>query len=320
VADRVLVIKAKGGLGNRILSAVTGLLFADISGRAPQIDWRDGLYAPPGINAYPLLFDSRAEVPVESLDDRHDVVPAIWSGVLSQHPGDLIWRHYPDHHSDPFIYRRLCTDLKTPAEPTPVAVFWSYLPKMARLRGRWRNLPALASMSEHEAMQHILRRDFTPNARIQKAVASVFKDVARPVIGVHIRYTDRKISLSAIRRAVRRLRRKLPTSPIFLATDNALVQEQIRAEFDNVIVNKKWLAADGAGLHIADEDRDVLHEAENALIDMWSLAQCDYLIHSRHSTFSVTAALVGAIPVNRQVDVDRLNLKVVTKRLFQRFA
>ena len=320
MADRALVIKAKGGLGNRILSAVTGLLFAEMSGRAPHIDWRDGMYAPRGVNAYPLLFDSRAEVPVESFDERHDVIPPIWSGILSQHPGDVISRLYPDRHSDPFIYRRLCTDLKTPSEPMPVAVFWSYLPKMARLRGRWRKVPALASLSEDEAMQHILRRDFTPNARIREAVASIFKDVPRPVIGVHIRYTDRKISLSAIRRALHRLRRKLPASPIFLATDNALVQEQIRAEFDNVIVNKKWLAADGAGLHIADEERDVVREAENALIDMWSLAQCDYLIHSRHSTFSVTAALVGAIPVNRQVDVDRLNVKVVTKRLFQRFA
>jgi hypothetical protein len=52
----ILLIKGKGGLGNRMLSAVCGLALADLTGRTPIIDWRDGSYAPIGTNAYPLLF------------------------------------------------------------------------------------------------------------------------------------------------------------------------------------------------------------------------------------------------------------------------
>jgi hypothetical protein len=37
---KILLIKGKGGLGNRILSAVCGLIYADLSGRTPVIDWR----------------------------------------------------------------------------------------------------------------------------------------------------------------------------------------------------------------------------------------------------------------------------------------
>lgn len=32
-SDRSLLIKAKGGLGNRMLSAICGLIFADLTGR-----------------------------------------------------------------------------------------------------------------------------------------------------------------------------------------------------------------------------------------------------------------------------------------------
>ena len=52
---------------------------------------------------------------------------------------------------------------------------------------------------------------------------------------------------------------------------------------------------------------------------MHLLAGSDRLIYSRHSTFSVTAALIGKIPPERQDDIDRWNLPVVAKRLIQHY-
>ena len=75
VTDRVLIIKAKGGLGNRILSAVTGLVLADLTNRTPFIDWRDGTYAPEGVDSYPLLFESRLATDCSAYDMAEDVHP-----------------------------------------------------------------------------------------------------------------------------------------------------------------------------------------------------------------------------------------------------
>lgn len=56
-ATPLLLIKGKGGFGNRILSAATGIVIAELTDRIAIIDWRDGEYMPRGTNAYPLLFE-----------------------------------------------------------------------------------------------------------------------------------------------------------------------------------------------------------------------------------------------------------------------
>lgn len=88
----------------------------------------------------------------------------------------------------------------------------------------------------------------------------------------------------------------MPEASIFLATDNQAVQDQFRARFTNVMVIEKVLGDDDNSLHEHVVLEDPLFEAENALIDMWALSSCDWLVHSRHSTFSVAAALIGDIP------------------------
>jgi len=43
--NKYVLIKGKEGLGNRILSALTGILYAEISGRKIYIDWSDDVYS-----------------------------------------------------------------------------------------------------------------------------------------------------------------------------------------------------------------------------------------------------------------------------------
>jgi hypothetical protein len=312
-----MLIKAKGGFGNRILSAVTGLIVAELEGRTPVIDWRDGEYLPKGHNAYPLLFDSPTGLRPEIFDDRTDVEPALWSGRLSEHPTDVISACFPNDHSSPFIYRKLSIDLTEPTS-APIGVFWSYLPKLARIRGRVaRQLPG---KDMNDLIMGVLTRHFTPNARILGEVNELFQHRAAPIIGVHVRFTDRKVSLDRIVADTAALRRRLPDAEIFLATDNHGVQQRFFNAFDRVFAIDKAFGVGDRSLHEQVEHVDPLREAENALIDMWALSQCDWLVHSRHSTFSVAAAMIGAIPASRQRDVDRVNPKVVLKRWVQTWA
>ncbi|MBX3596108.1 MAG: hypothetical protein KF874_00925 [Rhizobiaceae bacterium] len=318
--SRYMLVKAKGGFGNRILSAVTGILLAEVAGRTPVIDWRDGEYMARGNNAYPLLFDDPVGIDSAEFDDRQDVSPSLWAGRLADHPTDVIEQLFPDNHSNPFIYRKLSVDLARPVADTDLAVFWSYLPKMARIRRQVQQLPAYRGLSTSEITRNVLTRYFTPNNRVRARVQEVLKDRKRPIIGVHIRYTDRKVSLDRIFHEVAGLRERMPDAPIFLATDNQRVQESFRSKFDNVIVIEKALGDDVNSLHEHVVHDDPLREAENALVDMWTLAGCDWLVHSRHSTFSVAAAEIGAIPKSNQRDIDRHNARVVLKRWVQTWA
>ncbi|MFH8251576.1 nodulation protein NodZ [Microbacterium sp. B2969] len=319
-SERFLLIKAKGGFGNRILSAATGIVLAEMTARTAIIDWRDGEYLPEGEDAYPLLFESPTRRKPGEFDQRTDVEPALWRGRLDEHPTHVISDLFPNDHSNPFIYRRLSIDLAHPSVDDDLAVFWSYLPKMSRVRRRARRLPVFRGMSSAQLSEWALTRYFRPNQRVSREVDALFEGRSRPIIGVHIRYTDRKVSLDQIFRATEKLRRKVPTATIFLATDNQGVQERFRSRFTDVFVIDKVLGDDDNSLHEHVVVDDPLREAENALIDMWALARCDWLVHSRHSTFSVAAALIGGIPRSRQRDIDRWNARVVVKRWIQTWA
>lgn len=318
--DKILIIKAKGGLGNRILSAVCGLTFANLTGRTPVIDWRDGSYAPPGENAYPLLFDTPVDLPCDIRDaDPGTLTPAIWQGQLGLTPLEMIERHFPESHSSPTIYRKLCTDLSRLDAPEDTAVFWCYLPKFGRLRGHLRRHPDFRGRAIDDIIRSYLASHFTPNARVRKKLAFELSRIPRPIIGVHIRYTDRKIPLDKVREMLTRRLKEKPGASIFLATDNAEVQNAMTTEFDNVFHTSKHLDEAGNRLHHPNAIFDKVREAENALLDIWLLAQCDHLIHSRHSTFSETAAILGRLDGPRRDDVDRFTPHVLAKRLIQNY-
>ncbi|MFC3100244.1 hypothetical protein [Altererythrobacter lauratis] len=315
---RALVVKAKGGLGNRMLSGVTGCVYADLHGRVPCIDWRDGMYVPQGENLYPLLFESSASGDPSLYDSADVAAPAIWSGQMDRQPVDLIRAHFPKAHRSPFVYRKLCVDLSAPDPAADVAVFWSYLPKMPRLAARLARDPRFAGQSEDAIAARYLDRFFNPVAEVRDSVDALFAAIGKPVIGVHIRFTDRKAPLPAILARIDALRRANPDAALFLATDSQEAQDAVLARHGDAFSLPKTLASDGAALHFSSSSfADPVAEARAALADMWALSRCQWLVHSRHSTFSVCAALMGRIPEDRQHDVDRFNIKVVTKRWFQ---
>jgi hypothetical protein len=318
--EKVLLIKGKGGLGNRILSAVCGLVYADLTGRKPMIDWRDGSYAPPGENAYAVLFKTPIAPPYDVYDNFTDAVsPAVWSGHLGLTPQEMIEKFIPDSHSTPTGYRKLCTDLRHLDAPEDIAVFWAYLPKFGRLAGHMRRDPRFAGRPLSEVMNEYLTRYFTPNERVLSEVDSMAAKLGSPSIGVHIRYTDRKIPLHKIKDALRKRLRETPGAAIFLATDNGEVQEEMKAEFSGIHLIPKYLPEDGSRLHWPTSEIEKVREAENALIDMWLLSRCDHLIYSRHSTFSVTSSYLGKMRPGQMDDVDRFSPKVVIKRVIQEY-
>ncbi len=323
-SERYLVIKAKGGLGNRMLAAVTGLAYADLAGRQPVIDWRDGIYAPRGVNAYPLLFDGPALPDPAGFDNVTDVVPARWSSRMHLETALLIDEDQPHRHRSPTVYRDYCVPLHRIDHAEQVAVFMSYLPKMPRLARHFRKDPRFQGQSFTEIMQRYLAQAFRPKSYITDAVDATFADISGPVLGVHVRYTDLKVPLDKIIRSVETRVTQTPATSIFLSTDSAEVQDRFQAHFDRVHVTPKYLSGNGQQLHLHDqkpgtEFYEKTSEAENALIDMWSLARCDQLIYSSQSTFAISAMLLGQMEKRHTHDVDRISVPVRSKRFLQNY-
>ena len=59
--DKYLIVKGLAGLGNRMLSALTGILYARLSGRRLIIDWRDPTYSSDGSNAGAILLGHKSD-------------------------------------------------------------------------------------------------------------------------------------------------------------------------------------------------------------------------------------------------------------------
>lgn len=300
-----------------MLSAICGLIFADLTARRPVIDWRDGSYAPLDENAYPLLFDSPITARAEDFDGYDGPVsPAIWQGELAQTPTRMIDRHADGQHSGARIYRRFCTDLARLDAPEDLAVFWCYLPKFGRLAPLLRRDPRFRDRPLAQIINDYLTRYFTPNARVRAAVQTHVADFGGPFLGAHVRYTDRKVPVHRIEAALDARLKQMPDAAVFLATDSAEIQERFARRYARLSFTDKYLPPDGSLLHWPNAQVEKVREAENALVDMQILSRAAHLVCSRHSTFSETAILYGLM-AGRFTDIDRYNPKVVIKRVAQ---
>ncbi len=109
--ERSILIKAKAGLGNRMLATMTGMLFGKLCGRRIIVDWCDGTYAEDGVNAFSLLFDAPVlDVTTCRFEDVRAVAPAIWAGHLDWTVSNMIGAYSPRRFRDPTVYRKYCCD------------------------------------------------------------------------------------------------------------------------------------------------------------------------------------------------------------------
>ena len=83
-AQKYLIVKGIAGLGNRILSAVTGILFARLMHRRLIIDWSDFTYSNDETNVFPLLFTCTDEDPPLAIPETNSISPPLWRDQTPQ--------------------------------------------------------------------------------------------------------------------------------------------------------------------------------------------------------------------------------------------
>ena len=136
-------------------------------------------------------------------------------------------------------------------------------------------------------------RFLVPSRVVSERGAALFARLGAHSVGVHVRRTDHTeaIANSPLSLFVERMRAELAAdekTTFFVATDDAGVKEDLRAEFpmQRLIFNEKGII-----------DRDSGEGLKDAFVEMLALSKCRKILGSYHSTFSLLPSYIGEIPL-----------------------
>lgn len=309
--EQILLVKGVGGLGNRLQCVATALVYARLTSRRMIIDWRDPMYSGDGGNAFGRYFASPgagclADLKTASLS----VTPRLWSGNLDETVQDVMRRSGTASPIDPGTWRPYTVDVRRLDYREDVAVFWSPFDLLDDLRKHFSGaLAPWRRKSWRAILREIFSEEFVPVAAVTERVESFrAAEFRSPVIGVHVRFTDRRCRLPAILRRLAKLLQRHPGATIFLATDSLGIQERLQRDFANVKVTPKWFAPAGGTIHLSRLALDKTENGIAALADMYLLSTCDYLIIDEHSSFGLAAAWLSDIPWSRIYNVQLIRV------------
>ncbi len=292
--DKYLVVKGIAGLGNRILSALTGILYARLAGRRLIIDWSDPTYSNNGANVFHDLFLCTLCGPEDEIPATGSVSPAVWQGNLYNSATSM---RKPYKNNTEFL-KNTSIDLTRLKYGEEIAVMWAYHGEVDQLRGHFKGTyEEYADMSKEAILSRLLREDLILHPRIQSKVNEFRqKEFSRKTVGVHIRYTDHRAGLLSILDKLNTLLRLEPGLQVFLATDNIQIKKLFEENYPGVITTPHWYPNPGSRIHNNRACPDSLTSGIESLVDLYLLAECDYLIIDTSSTFSYVAMLLAKAP------------------------
>jgi hypothetical protein len=303
-AARLLLVKGRAGLGNRILGALTGILYSRLSGRRLVVDWRDELYSDDGENVFPRYFRCALAGSTDEIPDTDSVTPAIWRGHLHD-TADRV-EHASGLGAGEF-HRRGSVDLTKLDHPECVAVMWAYRSRALFLMAHHpRAFGRLGRRPPDQLLRRALREDLVPEAAIRERVDELARAAGgEPTIGVHVRLSDRRTDFAAIRRRLEMVLRRERNARIFLSTDNAEIKAMFEQLYPRVVTSPHWYPPPGAPAHRHEDLPDRYEHGADALVDLYALAECDYLIADTTSSFGRVAVLLSHARSSRVSDVSR---------------
>jgi hypothetical protein len=305
-----VLVKGKAGLGNRMLSAMTGILYAMLSSRKVVVDWSDRAYSDNGESVFPRLFAAPNSEDVLPTCARDSVRPALWADRLNQPADQVVEEIDAKAHSGLRGYRKFSFDLSRIDYPEKTLVMWSYTQLISRFRRYFRgSFSWMSSLSDEELMRWLLQNAMILQPDIMENVEAQWRNTVsrEDVIGVHIRYTDKRTPLEPYYKVIDKLLTAAPNAELFLATDNLSVQKDMVGKYKRVVFHQKWLPTDGQAMHYNASCPDRAQSAIDALTDMYMLSKSKYLVFCGSSTFSYLSSVISSSPYENIIDIERSN-------------
>jgi hypothetical protein len=315
--NKYLVVKAKGGMGNSMLCAVTGILYGQLAGRITVIDWRGEGYTNDGSNTFSKFFTCSEVHPETILPSESTIRPKVWEGQLHRAMSEMLHEYDMGKDSSLTIHRKYSVDVRDLEYAEDIIVFWHYTGRIRFLKRYLRNgQGGFGGLDTNGIIRKVLTEKMLLHQDIRQRIEE-FKAKYWPenVIGVHIRHTDRMTNLAKYEKHLCMFLKRYPDAHIFLATDNQKVNKEYRSRFKNVFSTSKWFPDAMSSMHQNSNCPDKVTNGIEALVDMYLLAECDCLIYSGYSTFSLISRILSDAPPENIIDIDRFNIKVRAKQL-----
>jgi hypothetical protein len=302
-----LLVKGRAGLGNRVFSLLTAVLYARLTRRRLLVDWSDASYSSDGSNVVHQFFISKLFGPSDQIPDTDSVRPQIWRGHLRESASAMAKTHAPELADDPLIWRRFSVSLSKLDYQEEVLVMWSYFPLIDQLRRHLHGeFSGLRKLDTEIILHRLMCESLELHPAIRKRVNGLKGSwAAKPVIGVHVRSTDKMTSVRVVRRKVDELCSQHPGAPIFLATDNQAVEDLFVRTYPGLLTAPKWYPSSGKALHESIECPDRALNGVEALTDLYLLAGCDYLVLDKSSSFSRLVSILADAERSQICDIYR---------------
>lgn len=298
---KYLLVRGLGGLGNRILGLLAAIPFARLAGRELVVQWCDPNYSDDETNVVHQYFKSKWLNPSAEIPQTDSVYPAFWRKPLAGPQRLWVRPLFPELVGHPHSWWYLSADPKRLDYDEQVVVFLSSYPVLNRMHRHLKGeYEPLRKLDQKSAFRQLYRENLELAPSIREQVDQIRAGwPRRPVIGVHARYTDRKVNLSAVHRHVRQILTSQPDAAIFLATDNREILNQFSATYPAVLTAERSYAPDGAPLHRTPGFAGAAQRGVEALVDIYLLASADYLVVDEGSTFSYLASILSDQPPSR---------------------
>ncbi len=322
---KYLLIKERTGMSNRILNLLGGILYAKLTSRKLIVDWSDAVYSSNHLNIFSELFILNDVEQATEIPETNSVRPQAWQGNLDKTVEEVLTIYGVTKREylvrSPIFWRRYTADVACINYTEDILLKWSYFAEIHKFRRHFRGkFNNLKKISDKAILKKMYKKHLLLQPYIQSRIDS-FKNrkFSTKNIGIHIRYTDRKNPFEQYPKIIDKILINEPDASIFLATDNRNVQSFFDKNYGNkMIFTEKWFPDSKSNveqLHLHPDCPDKLENAIQALVDMYLLASCDYLVCNCTSSFAVVAELISDIPESNVIDTSHNSSKRQLRKL-----
>ncbi len=309
IAQKYFVVRASGGLSNRLQALLGGIAYCLLTDRILCVDWRDGLYSDDFSNVFPLWFrvdglaTATCQEVLAAFNQGAEVFPPFWKEYLPDaiaveylfNNNDHMAQHCQTAYDiDYAAHRGLKHFLHNDAHAAPILVYWGW-----DVQGVTSLIPLLqekfteyALQSTVEVQRTLLQKHVSPTEKVLHEV-HVFsaERFTKPLIGIHIRHSDLQSPLPRMLATLQEV--YTDEDAIFLCTDNALVEKMVQRLYPQCITRSKLFQGINVPLHCYVEGISNVEKGFDAVVEMLLLARCSQLIYYAPSSFSRISLLYG---------------------------
>ena len=306
---KILVIRASGGLSNRLQAVAAGVGYCLLTGRTLCVDWRDGIYSDDFSNVFPLWFHVQG-LPTATCEEALALAGQIGQTGQTRQAGPHppFWREWlseavaveylfsGNDHMHPDSVRTSSIDFGDVHLDHPVLVGWAWdtIPALRLAPLLREGLPRFANDDDQTIVRRLLVEHVLPAADlVAEADAFAAAHLGSRTVGLHIRHTDLQSPLEKMLDKLQEVAG--PESRIFLCTDNRHVQNMVARLFPNTVWQDKIFQGDDTPLHCHVPGISNVQKGREALLDMLLLARCQHIIHFQRSSFARIPALLSGL-------------------------